>query len=94
MRIARNASRGSADLPPNPTPKLPEDGYDNLEYFLKVMRMEKYEEIFLVNNIRTLAELRSKLPLISEVKKEKFDEMGLPLSDQVKLVKKLRDMGL
>jgi hypothetical protein len=29
-----------------------------------------------------------------EVKKEKFDELGLPLSDQVKIVKKFREMGL
>ena len=58
MLLARNSSRGDP-LPNNPTPKLPEDNYQNLEYFLKVVKMEKYGEVFLTSNIRTLAELRS-----------------------------------
>jgi hypothetical protein len=39
--------------------KLPEDSFDNFEYFLKVIKMEKYGEIFEQQNIKTLEQLRS-----------------------------------
>lgn len=84
MSMVRSSSRGSNEATSGL--KLPEDNFDNMGYFLKVIKMEKYGEILEANGIKTIAQLKSK--------KEKFDELGIPLSDQVKIVKKFREMGL
>lgn len=59
MNLVRSSSRGSSEA--NSGVKLPEDNFDNLEYFLKVIKMEKYAEVFQADGIKTIAQLKSNL---------------------------------
>jgi hypothetical protein len=64
MLAARSSSRASGDQTSDQiNTKLPEDGIGNIEYFLKVVKMEKYGELFQANNIKTLAELKSTMAI-------------------------------